>query len=77
MCKGTEWSPGAVASLLDIVAFSGLVNLWMELLLSSCVAVLAGITLVTVHRVTPLIVELYVRTRRGPVRVCEEWGVGV
>ena len=71
MGKCTERSSWAVASLLYIVTLGGLVDLRMELLLCSRVAVAARLALVTVvGGVTPLIVQLHIRTRRGAVHVC-------
>ena len=78
MSECTEGASGAVAGLLDVVTFCRLVDLRMELLLRSGVAVAAGVTLITVGRVTPLVVELHVRTRCGSERwrMEERWGDG-
>ena len=56
MSKCTEGPSWTVASLLDIVALGRFVNLWMELLLCSGVAVATRMALITVGRVTPLII---------------------
>jgi len=40
--------------------------LWVELLLRSCMAVAAGISLVTVGGVAPLIIQLHIGTGRRP-----------
>lgn len=70
MGKCTERSSRAVASLLYIVTLGRLVDLWMKLLLCSRVAVATRLALITVvGRVTPLVIQLHVRTRCGAAHV--------
>ena len=68
MGKCTERSPRTVARLLDVIALGGLVDLWMELLLCPSVAVTARVALITIGRVSPLVVQLDIGTRGGTVR---------
>ena len=67
MCEGTECSSGTVAGVDDVIAFGGLVDLGVELLLGPGVAVLAVVPLVAVGRVPPLVRCLDCRTRSAPV----------
>lgn len=69
MGKGAERSSGAAARLLHVIALGGLVDLWVELLLCARVAILAGISIFTLARVSPLIPMLDVWTWRRPVFV--------
>lgn len=62
--KGTESSPGAVAILLDVVALGRLVDLRVELLLGTGVAILACVTILTIARLPPLIPVLHIWTGR-------------
>ena len=66
MSKRTERPSRTVACLLDIVAFGGLVDFWMELLLCPSMAVATHISLLTVSGVTPFIVQFYIRAGCGP-----------
>ena len=56
MGKSAERSSRTVASLLDIVAFGGLVDFWVKLLLGPSVTVTAGVALIAVGGVSPFIV---------------------
>lgn len=69
MGKCTEDGPGTVARLLNVVAFGGLVDLRMELLLRPGVAVLAAIARLAIRRLAPLLAVLHIGTGRGPVLV--------
>ena len=69
MGKSTEGSSWTVASLLDIIAFSGLVDLRMELLLCACVAVTTAVSLLAVDKVAPLVIQFHIGTWCGSVLV--------
>lgn len=69
MGEGAERSSGTAARLLHVVAFGGFIDLRVELLLCAGVAVLAGVSILTFARVSPLIPVFYVRTWRRPVFV--------
>ena len=63
MSKRAKRRPGAVAILLDIITPGGLVDLGVELLLGSRVAVLAAVTVFTARGVAPLVRLFHVRAR--------------
>ena len=69
MCEGTECSSGAVAGVDDVIAFGGLVDLGVELLLRPGVTVLAGVPRVAIDRVPPLVRRLDRGTRSRSVLV--------
>merc|ERR1719382_879962 len=69
MGKCTEGAPRAIARVLDVVTLCRLVNLWVELLLSPGVAVLAIVSCITVHGVAPLVGSLHRRAGGAPVLV--------
>jgi hypothetical protein len=64
--KGAEGPPRAVAGVLNVVALGRLVDLRVELLLCTRVAVLAVVAGVAGRRVAPLVARLDVRARRRP-----------
>lgn len=68
MRKGAEDAARAVASLLHIVAFCGLVDFRMKLLLGPCVTILAIVTGLTVTRFAPLLAVLDIGTWCGPTK---------
>lgn len=69
MGEGAERSSGTAARLLHVVALGGFIDLWVELLLRAGVAVLAGVSILALAGVSPLIPMFYVRTWRRPVFV--------
>ena len=69
MCKGTECSSGTVAGVDDVITLGGFVDFRVELLLSPGVAILAIVSTVAVHRVSPLICCLDCGARSAPVLV--------
>lgn len=69
MGKSTEDAAWTVASLLDIVAFGGLVDFRMKLLLGACVTVLAIVAGLTIARLAPFLAVLDIGTRCGSARV--------
>jgi len=68
MGKSAEDAAWTVSSLLDIIAFGGLVDFRMKLLLGACVTVLAIITGLTITRFSPFLAVLDIRTWSGPAK---------
>lgn len=62
MRKGAEDTAWAIASLLDIVAFGGLVDFRMELLLGTSVTILAIVSGLTIAWLTPFLAVLDIWT---------------
>lgn len=62
MRKGAEDAAWAIACLLDIVAFGGLVDFRMELLLSASVTILAIVPGLTIAWLTPFLAMLDIWT---------------
>lgn len=61
MRKGAEHTARTITSLLDIVAFGGLVYFRMELLFGACVTILAIVAGFTIARLAPLLAVLNIR----------------
>lgn len=62
MCKGAEDTAWAIPSLLDIVAFGGLVDFRMELLLGASMTILAIVPGLTIAWLTPFFAVLDIGT---------------
>lgn len=69
MGKCAENASWTVASLLDIVAFGGLIDFRMKLLLGACVTVLAIVTGLAITRFAPLLAVLDIGTWGGPTKL--------
>lgn len=67
MCKSTKGTSWTVPSLPHIIAFSRLIDLRMELLLSAGMAILTAVPTFTFWWLSPLISMFYTWTRRGSV----------
>ena len=66
MCECTECAPGAVGSVLDVITLGALVDLGVELLLCPGVAILAVVTALARHGVSPLVSSLHLGARGRP-----------
>jgi len=71
MRKSAENAAWTVASLLDIVAFGGLVDFRMKLLFGACMTVLAIVTGLTITRFAPFLAVLNIGTRCGSAKLSQ------
>ena len=69
MGKCAECTSRAVTGVLNVVTFGRFIDFGMKLLLGSSMAVLAGITSITTHRITPFVSRFDVGARSGPKKV--------
>ena len=64
--KCAECSSRTITGVLNVITFGRFVNFGMKLLLRPGMAVLAGITSITTHRITPFVSRFDIRAWSGP-----------